>query len=55
MLRLGPREGSFPGMLAERTFHVVRVAKNKPVGFSFTPKADVTLKYSGQALDVKLP
>ncbi len=54
-LRVGAREGSFPGMLAERTFHVVLVAKNKPVGFSFTPKADVTVKYSGQALDARVP
>jgi alpha-D-xyloside xylohydrolase len=54
-LRIGAREGTFAGMLGERTFHVVRIAKDKPVAFSFTPKPDVTVKYSGQALDVAVP
>jgi alpha-D-xyloside xylohydrolase len=54
-LRVGAREGSFAGMLGERTIQVVLVAKHKPVGFSFTPKPDVTVKYSGSALDVAVP
>jgi alpha-D-xyloside xylohydrolase len=54
-LEVGAREGSFPGMLAERTFHVVLVAKNKPVGFSFTPKPDASVKYSGSATKVVVP
>jgi hypothetical protein len=32
---------------------VVLVAKDKPVGFSFTPKADKSVPYNGTAVDVK--
>jgi hypothetical protein len=39
-LTIGKREGSFPGMLASRTFEVVLVGKTKPVGFSFQLKPD---------------
>lgn len=53
-LTLGAREGSFPGMQKERTFHVVLVAKGKPVGFSFDPKADKTVRYDGAAVELKL-
>jgi alpha-D-xyloside xylohydrolase len=54
MLTIGQREGSFAGMLKERTFQVVLVAKDKPVGFSFAPKADKTVRYEGAALELKL-
>ncbi len=53
-LTIGKREGAFPGMLAQRTFEVVLVAKGKPVGFSFEPKADRTVRYDGAAVDVEL-
>jgi alpha-D-xyloside xylohydrolase len=53
-LTIGKREGAFPGMQKERTFEVVLVSKGKPVGFSFTPKSDKTVRYDGAALDVKL-
>jgi alpha-D-xyloside xylohydrolase len=53
-LTIGKREGAFPTMQKERTFEVVVVSKAKPVGFSFTPKADKTVRYDGTALDVKL-
>jgi hypothetical protein len=39
-------------MLAERTFQVVFVGKDKPVGFSFEPKADKTVTYRGDAVTV---
>jgi alpha-D-xyloside xylohydrolase len=51
-LTIGKRDGSFPGMLAERTFEVVFVGKTRPVGFSFTPKADKTVAYRGDAVAV---
>jgi hypothetical protein len=41
-------------MLARRTFEVVLVGKTKPVGFSFEPKADRTVRYEGAPLDVRL-
>jgi alpha-D-xyloside xylohydrolase len=51
-LTIGAREGSFPGMLRERTFLVVRVAGTKATGFSFTPTPDRTVRYAGTAVDV---
>jgi alpha-D-xyloside xylohydrolase len=53
-LTIGKREGSFPGMKKERTFDVVVVSKGKPVGFTFTPKADKTVRYAGAAVEVRL-
>jgi alpha-D-xyloside xylohydrolase len=53
-LTLGKREGSFEGMLKQRTFQVVLVAKGKPVGFAFAAKADQTVVYDGSAVEVKL-
>jgi hypothetical protein len=41
-------------MLAQRTFEVVRVAKTKPVGFSFEPKPDRSVRYDGAAVEVRL-
>lgn len=52
-LTIGKREGKFPGLLAKRTFNVVRVAKAKPAGFSFTPKTDRTVAYQGKEVKVK--
>ena len=53
-LTIGKREGAFTGMLQLRTVDVVLVAKDKPVGFSFTPKPDKTVRYDGTAVDVKM-
>ena len=51
-LTIGKRAGKFPGMLSKRTFNVVLVTRNKPVGFSFTPTADRTVTYRGKELKV---
>lgn len=53
-LTIGTRTGSFPGMLAERTVQVVVVETGKPVAFSFDPKIARTVRYSGDAIAVKL-
>jgi len=53
-LTIGKRAGAFTGMPQTRTFEVVLVSKDKPVSFTFTPKADKSVKYDGSALDVKL-
>jgi alpha-D-xyloside xylohydrolase len=53
-LTIGERGGTFPGMLAQRTFEVVLVGKGKPVGFSFEPKADRAVRYDGAAVVVEL-
>ena len=52
-LSIGQREGSFPGMLAKRSFQIVLVEKNKPVGFSFDAKPDRSLSYDGAAVEAK--
>lgn len=53
-LTIGKREGAFTGMQQQRTFEVVVVSKDKPVGFSFSPKVDKSVRYDGSAVDVKL-
>jgi len=53
-LTIGKREGTYPGMPKTRTFEVVVVSKAKPVGFTFTPKADKSVRYEGAAVEVKL-
>jgi alpha-D-xyloside xylohydrolase len=53
-LTIGPRTGTFPGMLAERTIQVVFITPHKPVGFSFTPRPDQTVRYRGEAVEVRL-
>jgi alpha-D-xyloside xylohydrolase len=54
-LTIGKREGAFPGMLAGRTFEIVLVTPDRPVGFSFTPKADRTIPYRGEPIETHLP
>ncbi len=54
-LTLGARTGSFPGMLKERTFGIVFVSPDKPVGFSFDAKPLRTVSYRGEAIEVRLP
>ncbi len=53
-LTIGKREGAFPGMLTNRTFTVIVVSKAKPVGFAFEPQADRTVRYSGEAVNVRM-
>jgi len=52
-LTIGKRQGSFPEMLAERTFQLVFISKSKQAGFSFTPQPDRTVHYSGDEVVVK--
>ena len=51
-LHIGARTGSFPGMLKERTFEVIVISKQKPVGFSLTLQPDRSVPYSGEAIDL---
>jgi len=51
-LQIGVRTGTFPGMLAERTLQVILVSKQKPVGFSFAPQPDRTVRYRGDAINL---
>ncbi|HVJ09533.1 MAG TPA: glycoside hydrolase family 31 protein [Acidisarcina sp.] len=53
-LRIGERHGSFPGMLASRTFHVVLVGPNHGAGIAASPSADKVVSYAGKAIEVIL-
>lgn len=53
-LTIGDRAGSYPGMLKERTFHLVVVSSEHPVPFSFDLKPVKTVTYTGRAVTVKL-
>jgi alpha-D-xyloside xylohydrolase len=54
-LIIGKQQGSFPGMLTHRTFHIVVVSKEQPIGFSQTAKPLRTVQYDGAQMSVKLP
>lgn len=49
-LTIGDRRGSFEGMAAERTFHIIWVDKDHPVGFDSTKKPDQVIRYSGKVV-----
>jgi alpha-D-xyloside xylohydrolase len=53
-LTLGQRQGKFPGMLAQRTFNVMLVSKDKPVGYSPTTAPDRTVSYRGGTVKLQM-
>lgn len=53
-LTIDDRQGSFPGMLKERTFRVVWISKNKPKPFDPDGKTDLTINYKGKKVSVKM-
>jgi len=53
-LTIGRRAGRFPGMLARRTFQIVLVTRARPAPFSFAPRPDRTVTYTGEATAVRL-
>jgi alpha-D-xyloside xylohydrolase len=53
-LTIGNRNGSFPGMLAERKFNIVLVTKDKGKGMEKVERFDRTITYSGRKIAVKL-
>lgn len=53
-LTLGARQGEFPGMVAQRTFHIIRIGKDKARGFDTNPQPDVTVTYNGTAQTLRL-
>lgn len=52
-LTIGRRQGRFAGMPAERTFNVIRVRAEHPVGFAFDAVPQRTVTYQGQAVTVQ--
>jgi alpha-D-xyloside xylohydrolase len=53
-LSIGAREGHFEGMLIQHHFRIVLIAPDKPVPFSFEPRADVELNYDGSPVQQRL-
>jgi alpha-D-xyloside xylohydrolase len=51
-LTIGDRHGSFPGMLANRTFRVVVVAKGHGAGIEPAATVDREVAYAGKAANV---
>ena len=52
-LTIGKRAGKFPGILAKRTFNIVLVSKDKPVGYSLPATPDKTVSYQGNTVKVR--
>ncbi|MBQ8674181.1 MAG: DUF5110 domain-containing protein [Bacteroides sp.] len=52
-LTIGERQGSFPGMLQERTFRIVSVSKEHPQPFDLNAKGQ-TVNYTGKETSVKV-
>jgi alpha-D-xyloside xylohydrolase len=53
-LTIGKREGSFPGMLQQRTFRIVKVSRNNAVALNFNRQTDHVVTYNGQEKTVLL-
>ena len=49
-LEIGKRQNSFPGMLKERTFHVVFVSPGHGAGMAVESHADAVIHYTGKAV-----
>lgn len=54
ILKFSAREGSFPGMLSERKFNIVNVARNKVSGIYTEISQTKVMIYKGKKLVVKL-
>jgi alpha-D-xyloside xylohydrolase len=53
-LSIGATEGNFPGMLQQRTFHIIKVSKDKTKGLDFNQQPDQTVQYNGKEQTVLL-
>jgi alpha-D-xyloside xylohydrolase len=51
-LTIGARQGSFPGMLTNRTFLIVWVSAGHGAGTGMTPTPDAIIHYSGSAVQI---
>ena len=53
-LTIEDRKGGFPGMLKQRSFHIVVVGEGRGTGMDLTPKPDQVVSYDGSQKAVKL-
>jgi alpha-D-xyloside xylohydrolase len=51
---LSQRQGSFPGMLKQRRFHIVLVSKDNPTPLNLQNPKGQTVEYNGKAVTIKL-
>jgi alpha-D-xyloside xylohydrolase len=49
-LTIGPRQGTFPGMLTEHNFKVIIVSKSHGAGIEETASPDKTISYKGEKI-----
>jgi alpha-D-xyloside xylohydrolase len=54
-LTIGKRNGKFNGMLAERSFQIVWITKDKKCNLDFSSKPDAVISYNGEEQKVKKP
>jgi alpha-D-xyloside xylohydrolase len=52
-LTIGARQGTFPGMLDERTVEVVWIDRDNPVGLDFDGPPDETIRYDGNRVTIR--
>src|SRR5699024_8742066 len=53
-LHIGKRRGSFPGMLKNRTFNIVWIAKDQPKSLNFEARPDHIVHYDGSKVSLKM-
>lgn len=53
-ITIGKRQGEFPGMVAQRIFHIVYITKDRAKGFDTHPQPDQTIIYDGTARTVRV-
>ena len=53
-LTIGKRQGTFPGMLNDRTIEIVRIGREKPVPLEFASKPDIIFHYDGNQHTIEL-
>lgn len=53
-LTIGDANGSFPGMLQQRTFHIVLVSQGKGTGMDTSASIDKTVTYRNKKISIKL-
>jgi alpha-D-xyloside xylohydrolase len=53
-LTISERKGSFPGMLEERKFNIIKISKGKGAGDGVVEEFDKVITYTGQKTSVKL-
>lgn len=55
LLKIGERQGRFPGMLQSRTFEVVRVSPDRPVALDLDSAPVQTIRYDGKPVAIRQP